>query len=91
MEDNRDLPGRTLGGHSSRCRSGNDDIDFQPNQFIGKIGEAIEFPLCISVLDGDGLPLNVAKLLKPLPKRCEPKGRYGFVTLAEARRAAKRL
>ena len=63
------------------CRTADDDdVYFETHEFGRKRGQAIEFSLCISILNDDIFPLDVAKLAQTLPECLDA------AALAEARR-----
>ena len=51
-----------------------DDVYLETHQFGRERGEAIEFPLCISILNDNVFPLHVPKLAQTLPE-CLDAGR----------------
>src|SRR5713101_5939239 len=62
-EDNRDSPGRLLGGQGGGCASsGNDHINLERNQFGRKSGEPLELPLGISDFDHDVAAFDVTEV-----------------------------
>jgi hypothetical protein len=65
--NDRNRLGRILGRPDSRVRSCYDDISFETHQLGGKLREPIQFPLRISVLDGDVLFFYVATLAQSEP------------------------
>ena len=50
---------------------GDDDIHLETHELGRKRGEAIEFSLCIAILNDNIFPLHVAKLAQPLPQRLD--------------------
>ena len=52
--------------------AGDDDVNFETNQFGCKVRQPFEFPFCISVLNDNVFPFDIAKLAQPLAKCFDP-------------------
>src|SRR6478672_10730042 len=48
---------------------GEDDIWFQLNQFRGQVGQTLRFAFSVTILDGEGLSVYIAKALQALKQR----------------------
>ena len=59
---------------------GDDDVNFETDQFGCKVRQPFAFPFCISVLNDNVLSFDIAKLAQPLAKCFDP----GRMTDAEA-------
>ncbi len=51
---------------------GDDDVNFETDQFGCKVRQPFEFPFCISVLNDNVFPFDIAKLAQPLAKCFDP-------------------
>jgi hypothetical protein len=47
---------------------GHDDVHRETDQLGCEVGEAIELIVCVAVLDGEVLPLDIAEVAQPLPE-----------------------
>ena len=52
---------------------GNDDVNFETDQFGCKVRQPIESPFGISVLNDNVFSFDIPKLAQPLTKCCDPK------------------
>src|SRR5204862_7116909 len=59
---------RLLSSPNSRVRGGDDQINFETDQFGGKVRQPVEFPFCISVLKENIFSFDIPKLAQPLAK-----------------------
>src|SRR5262245_56779644 len=66
--------GRLLGGKRGRRAAGDDDVDRQPHQLVGERWEALGAAVGGAILDGDGLPLDIAEFAQPAPEGIEVGG-----------------
>ena len=55
---------------------GDDDVNFETDQFGCKVRQPFEFPFCISVLNDNVFSFDIAKLAQPLAQCFDP-GRKG--------------
>ena len=51
---------------------GDDDVNFETDQFGCKVRQPFEFPFCISVLNDNVFSFDIAKLAQPLAKCFDP-------------------
>jgi hypothetical protein len=67
--DNGNRVRRFLGGTGYWRTGRNDNVYLETHQLGRERGEAIEFSLCISILNDNVFPLHVAELPQTLPER----------------------
>ena len=60
--------GSLLGRKGSRCASGHEDVNLEPDQLGRQVGEAIKLPSAQPGLDDNVLPLHVAQITQALPQ-----------------------
>src|SRR5262245_2353155 len=71
-EDDRDDRRRLLGGNNWCAPPCHNDVDLEPDEFGGDLGEALFGTFRPAVLDCDGAALDPAKLTQPLQKSGYP-------------------
>jgi hypothetical protein len=68
-KDDRDSSGRILGRERCLRYSRGNPVDLKPDQLLCKSGQPLEFTFREPAFNDDGLSLNIAELLQPLPER----------------------
>src|SRR5262249_35618046 len=68
-KDNGNRGRRFLGGTGCSRTTRDDDINLETHQFSRLRWQAIEFSLCISILNDNVFPFHVTKLAETLPER----------------------
>lgn len=69
--------GRSLRRPGVDGTRGNDDIDFEPDQFLRKFAHPFWLPLLSPILDRDGPTLRVTQVAKSLSKRFDGIRKHG--------------
>jgi len=67
--NNRQRLGHILGGQQSHARIDDDEIQVEPHQFSGESRIAFGLAVCPLVLDGDGLPIDIAEVAESSAER----------------------